>query len=125
MKFVTAKNIDRFKTRTVNAKLKLNGGEEVAIKMSRLPVDEMINFISLFSGVLPDGSNFLDKDRVKTMIKLMKKCILSANTGLDEEDVSEFVATNFFSLVEPFLEVNGGELDLNIPDDVRRMMNEQ
>jgi len=115
--------IQKYKTRTEEATLKDDEGNEIAkINMARLPVDELINYLSLFEKMDQNNPNSMfTKANVERLFGYMTTSILSANEGISSEDASEFVATNFFGLFETFMSVNGGGVQTSqIPEQVRK-----
>ena len=115
--------IRKFNTRTKEAILKDDNGDEIArIPMSRLPVDELMNYISIFEKMDKNNPNAMfNKDLLERLFGYMETSILSANDGISSEETREFIATNFFALFETFMEVNGGGVNIDsIPENVKK-----
>ena len=112
--------IRTFKTRSVDVELKEGEKSIGTIRMARLPIEELVGYYEMFETLSSDSKNMFKRDSINKMMKYMVTSILSANDGANVEETKEFVATNFFMLFEKFSEVNGGGMDIKIPEDVKR-----
>jgi len=120
--------IRKFQTRTEDAVIKDAEGIELGkVPMARLPVDELLNYLSMFEGL--DKNNptaMFKKDKLERLFSYMITSIVSANEGISSEEAREFIATNFFGLFETFMRVNGGGVEMKggIPEDVKKTLND-
>jgi len=112
--------IRTYKTRSVDVELKEGNNIIGVIKMSRLPIEELIGYYELFEIIGENSKALFKKDVMTKMMKYMVTSIVSGNEGATPEETREFVGTHFFNLFEKFSDVNGGGMDINIPKEVKR-----
>lgn len=128
--------IKNFNTRKVSAEIvegkisvkKEDGSEELVdnviatIDLNRLPVDELINYMSIFENYdTKNPSSLYNKQKLSRLFDYIVLSVLSANEGVSKDVVKEFVATYFTQLLAPFIKVNGGNVSVSsIPDDIKK-----
>ena len=115
--------IQTYNTREGDVELEENGQVVAKIKMSRLPLEELLTYYSLFEHMDKDNpGKMFSRDNMKRLMGYMTSSIMCANEGATEEMTREFVATNFFKLFEGFMQINGGGVDVQIPENVQEQL---
>jgi hypothetical protein len=99
--------------------IKNNDGTIDEIPIRRVPNSEFPKLMKLGVKFQSTPKDVTEAD-FNMFIELMVTSIASANAGVDRVEVKNFVITKFQDVAKSFMEVNGGNLEVNeIPQDIR------
>ena len=119
--------IKKYRTREEEVELKNDlDGVYARIKMSRLPINELFGYYSMFEKIDQNNPNSMfSRKNVEMLMNYIASSVLSANKDAKEDEVKEFVATNFMVLFEPFSNINGGGMSVAVPENVLEQLKEK